>query len=223
MPWHTDTNGEKSYKPSLFAKEELPTWDELYKEFWLEKVFVYDPNDPTHQTPDLYWKRPHRKMLLSWVCNQLNKMVCEDKVITDLTDETTGLQMIRFIILEDGVDIRTSILKSTGITLTFTKAIPPVIYNCKIPSTGTYSIFTTNHPRIDIDEFKNKIELVGIYSEPGGAYQMPETDLISFINIVLEDVVKYFENGVGWKDHDGHLVPYKQITYCQGAGVDPAL
>jgi hypothetical protein len=76
---------------------------------------------------------------------------------------------------------------------------------------------------MDIDEFKGKIELVGVYSEPEGAYQLPNDALLQFIGILMEPVVNYFEDGVGWKTPDGEIIPYEPVTICKGAGYDPAL
>ena len=74
MPWITNSNGDKEYQLSKYAKEELPTWSEMYEEFWLHEVFSatkYGDKDP-------YWKIPHNVYLLSVCLNQLNKMVWED-------------------------------------------------------------------------------------------------------------------------------------------------
>lgn len=64
--------------PSLYAKEELPTWNEVYNEWYLNKIWNYNKNDPTHQELDPYWKIPKRKMLIGLICNQFNKMLFED-------------------------------------------------------------------------------------------------------------------------------------------------
>ena len=47
MPWITE-NGEKKYIPSAYAKEELPTWNELYNEFYKNQYYVYAHLDRDH-------------------------------------------------------------------------------------------------------------------------------------------------------------------------------
>lgn len=80
MPWVKDENGERKYKVSIYAKEELPTWDEIYNEFWKKKIFHYKKDIAEHQELDLYWKVPRRRYLLGIMCNQFNKTLFEDKM-----------------------------------------------------------------------------------------------------------------------------------------------
>lgn len=79
MPWIIDKNGDQQYKVSIYAKEELPTWSEIYNEFYINNYYYFDPKNPDHQIEDSYWKIPHRKYLLTMICNQFNKTLFEDK------------------------------------------------------------------------------------------------------------------------------------------------
>lgn len=76
MPWIKDENGTTTYKVSLYTKEELPTWNEVYNE-WYQNV--YDEN-----ILDTYWKIPKQAYLNAIICNQFNKMVFEDGYQTEL-------------------------------------------------------------------------------------------------------------------------------------------
>ena len=78
MPWNKDINGDPKYDLSVYAKEELPTWSEVYNEFYKQKMFSYSITDPSQQTIDPYWKIPHMKYIIMTVCNQFNKMIFED-------------------------------------------------------------------------------------------------------------------------------------------------
>lgn len=78
MPWIQNPDGSREYKLSIFAKEELPTWDEIYNEWYKSDHLFYDPDDVNDQKEDLYWKIPHKVYLLLTICNQFNKMIYED-------------------------------------------------------------------------------------------------------------------------------------------------
>lgn len=188
---------------SKYCKEELPTWDEIYNEFWINKIFVYDPNDPEHQVEDPYWKRPRRKILLMLICNQLNKMMEEDD------NPRLNIAERTFFMLHHGDGPITIPLNT------------PSIYTCKLPSTGRHSIFiTNNHPRIDIDDLTEKLQLVEINMNLFDAC----LSIYDMISLIIIDIIHYFENGVGWKDDDGALIPTEPMSHrCQGVGVDPAL
>ena len=53
MPWKIDNNGEQVYIASKYAKEELPTWAEIYEDFWLNENFAYSEKEGNDK--DLYW------------------------------------------------------------------------------------------------------------------------------------------------------------------------
>lgn len=228
MSWITDEYGEKKYKISLYCKEELPTWDELYKEFYVNKIFDYDPDVPDQQSLDPYWRIPRRKMLLSWACNQLNKMIFEDKIdaVGFMDKFNLHCDSVHFILAPNKQDPETFLVMSNSI---IDKNKPPRIYTCKIPSTDKYSIFLTEHPRIDIDAISKPVELIAVLSNTRSISAITSSQanpdvLEQLITFIMKDVIGYFENGVGWKDKDGQIIPSDPMSHgCSGVGYDPAL
>lgn len=150
-------------KLSIYAKEELPTWDEIYNEWYKGKEFIYDPEEERCQKEDLYWKIPHSMYLLLTVCNQLNKEIYENdmrnKVLNFIKYSILSVNMrgkfepkeIRFVIYD------TSLLKKPldesntsfkyleekyGIK-SKKKDQPPLIYSIENPN-GTKNPFIIN-------------------------------------------------------------------------------
>ena len=79
---------------SIYVKEDLPTWSEVYYEFYKNKTFSFDHEDDNQLNDiDKYWKIPRRKVLLATVANQFNKMLYEDgysdKFMTFLNNNIT--------------------------------------------------------------------------------------------------------------------------------------
>jgi hypothetical protein len=216
-------------KLSVYDKDCLPTWDEMYNEFWKHQIFVYDAKrDSLDKTIDPYWNRPKRKMILAWACNQLNKMVFEDgvdvvKFINGHYEDMMVCDDVRFWLLYWGKSLRrtTVVIEPRLIK----EKLPPPIYVCKIPSTGQYGIFKTQHPSIDVDDLGGWVSLhITILRDGFTQDQRLISNLFTdIIRFVINDIIEYFENGIGWKDKDGKLIPTEQVTHCQGAGYDPAL
>ena len=228
MPWVTDNNGENKYVVSIYDKDCLPTWEELYNQFYKKRMFNYEPHNRAHIFQnDHYWNRPIRKMLLAWGCNQLNKMIFEDGVdVAQFLRCKYGslFEKVHFILV-NGTSIKEGeqILDDEIIDLTQLKCAPP-IYSCKVPSTGEPSIFQSNHPHIDIDELNHPIQIVAVLSTDVGLSVSTSQELEEVIRFVLKDVINYFENGIGWKDVEGNILPSDQPSKkCEGAGFDPAL
>lgn len=211
MPYIDDVNNEKKYIPSKYAKEELPTWNEIYNEFFKEKAHFYDPTDESHQVEDLYWKVPHRKILLGWICNQFNKMLFEDNAKKPLLEWINinmkdhfplGVKDIHFILFSNNND------GYSDCTCTYDDL--PVIYTCEIPSTGKRSIFASNLPSKNIKDFAGSVQLRINLEYNDGATQgiiSDNTDNNIFWVIVanlIKDIIVYFEGDfVGWKDDNG--------------------
>lgn len=97
MPWIQKEDGSKEYKLSMYTKEELPTWDEIYNEWYKSGHIIYDPNDVHDQVIDLYWKIPHKVYLLLTICNQFNKMIYEDgykdQIIKMISDNINHMRL----------------------------------------------------------------------------------------------------------------------------------
>jgi hypothetical protein len=185
MPWKGDI-----YNCSLWAKEELPTWSELYHKFYLPQVYTYDPEIDKEIDP--YWKIPKKKLLLGQVCNQLNKYIHEDNIdISPYLEKyrLSNINKIFFYLYNDKI----SLSDGKGFS-----QFP--IYTWKIPSTGAYSIFiTNNYPRIDINSLDGVVSLHTQSITYNGlkSFQMIDYRLIQFL---LEDLISYFKDQVDWKD-----------------------
>ncbi|MCM1439739.1 MAG: hypothetical protein NC131_11160 [Roseburia sp.] len=181
MPWIVLPNGEQVYKVSLYAKEELPTWNEVYSEFFLSGLCFYNP-DEQNQEMDPYWKIPRSKVRIATVCNQLNKMLYEDGYRARFLEhfskdrgEWGPFEDIKFLIeplpdyldkmkdaqnddeakkiYEEHLKVWTAFLDSKFIGLN----CPPPIYTIPNPN-GTPNPFITNeHPRVDITTLEGKL------------------------------------------------------------------
>ena len=256
MPWIKNADGTDKYIVSLYAKEELPTWDEIYNQFWKHEVFEYDPYNNDHMIEgipessdpgelikrmDLYWKLPHRQVLLGWICNQLNKMLFEDGQRDRMIEVATNVleiacNDIRFWLLEVNpnnafydlsmMDIESGIIKVGTDT-------PPPVITCELPSTGQRSMFASKHPSVNIKTFTYRFKLGIVLRESNTDRPRPYVILTSdnpnhryIISELLTDVRNYFEGDrVGWKDIDGNVMPTQAPLKrgCDDSGSDPAL
>lgn len=242
MPWTTDENGERVYKLSIYAKEELPTWSEVYNEFYKKEKYIYDPLNPEHQDLDSYWKIPKRMYLVSVICNQFNKMLFEEH-LRDSLMKFVGKEFsqtctdVRFSCIPFQTDITNILLegKDRVESMFFGTNDPPPIFTFPMPF-GKPNIFAlSKNPRIDISkhglylciypmiQFQDNNDHHSIlelspYDDMHHIYK-------SIINFMIKPFKEYFEGpGVGWKDEKGNLVesdPMKRS--CNGAGYDPAL
>lgn len=100
MPWITLNNGEKKYKPSIYTKEELPTWNEIYTDFYKGNINYYHSKSNDQYELDMYWKIPRKKVILVTMCNQLNKLLYEDGKLSKTLD------FIHQEILNNPIDIK---------------------------------------------------------------------------------------------------------------------
>lgn len=232
MPYIKDTNNEDKYIPSKYAKEELPTWEEIYNQFYKNKIWNYDINDESHQTPDLYWKLPHRKMLLGWICNQFNKMLFEDGMKDHMMSWISN--NITSIGGGNVIDMHFTIIENNNYESQFTYDNLPLIYTCEIPSTGDRSIFASDLPSKNIKSFIGVMQLVIIVESDNGVVSImlsndkrSEEIYWAIVSELIKDVIAYFEGGfVGWKDANGQrLIDELDIKPGCGyqAGVDAAL
>lgn len=182
MPWKINKSGDKKYQVSMYAKEELPTWAEIYEEFYQKKSFVYDPKNKDHQELDLYWKIPKRKYILATVCNQFNKMIFEDGFKDDM------IAMINKDIVSDCCDIRFSCepienfdpsgMHDDDIQTNYDTFVDswknaidsqfvgrheaPPIYNIPLPSGEDNPFITSKHPRTNINTISTPLCLFPI-------------------------------------------------------------
>jgi hypothetical protein len=248
MPWIYETDGSLQYRVSKYAKEELPTWNELWREFWLNRVFFYDPEDPeqnrTEVMPnsdpttlikyiDLFWRIPHAKVLLWTVCNQLNKMLFEDgqleatlEFINQLPSRKTKPKItdIRFAVrTDDNFDNLNEFFVGTD-------RMPP-IYSSVLPRTKKRSIFASDYPWINVDSLTGKLTMVMLLTDENGCTSIvtPDRDRATeefdgVIYSMLPYVEEYFRGQPGWKNEDGENIPISQPTRkCLDAGLDAGL
>lgn len=223
MPWVTDINGDRMYKLSIYAKEELPTWSEVYDLFYTQKQFVFDPNGPEASELDLYWKIQKRKYLLAIVCNQFNKMLFEDGMKKDL------MTFIHNEIRDDCIDVRftcepiddyelpedlSTIQEDYERFVTRWKkaiddkfvgtAMPPPIYTFPLPTGESNPFLISKHPRVDINTIHTKMCLVPIlkFGRQGNDYSIAaplpyeewnEDDYNKIIDFMMRPFKEYFE------------------------------
>jgi hypothetical protein len=213
MPYMKDRNDDEIYIPSAYAKEELPTWNEFYNEFYKPQVLTFNPTDDKQCESDLYWKLPHRKLLLGWVCNQLNKMLFEDNMkenvlafINNKYYEIFGdiINDIHFI-LKDATD-DSSTLEDM---LSYNKL--PIIYTCELPTTGKRSIFASEMSSKNIKNMHGVISLQMVLKSGNNTFtilpSINNKDVFwDIVRDLIISVIAYFSDLVGWKDAHGNLI-----------------
>lgn len=217
MPWVRE-NDEDVYKASLYAKEELPTWDELYSEFYKKKIFKYDPNVEHEKDP--YWKINRDLVIMATCCNQLNKLMFEDGHRDEVIEMINQYKAAKS---ENGMhctDVRflfdSGFLPYNGSAKNFkigTDACPP-IFTFLNPS-GEQSIFITNdHPRVIVsgwafpsslyvamymyfvrDDDNDDIYIDTFVDRASGN----DEDFNMVVDHLLAPVIKYYED----EDHPG--------------------
>lgn len=174
---------------NIYCKDELPTWHEMYYEFWSKKLFQFNPLIDNEM--DLYWNTEHNRMILGFACNQLNKMINDSKeeLLTFVRQLFDNYKIKNFyFILSNDIDIN-----DDGI---------PCIYSLKIPSTKKFSIFSTEYKRKDLQEITQNIELKIIIVESSYDFKIIDTSQAEFIEIlskVINPIIEYFTEPIGWK------------------------
>lgn len=241
MSWIKDQNGEKKYKVSIYTKEELPTWSEIYEEFYKKNICDWSPNIDNHQIKDLYWKIPRRKILLAMMANQLNKMIFEDGMRSDVLDYISQRMKKKCIDIRyvcDKINDKLNVSESWNAMLNryyVGMDNPPPIYTYPMPN-GSKNIFITSEriSRIDISQIDHNISIFPIImfqdNEQKSIYcpmhdvSFQKQDYYTLLDFILRDIIQYFEgSGVGWKDEDGNLINQKQDEPTCQVGYDPAL
>lgn len=182
MPW-TEDNGGRSYKPSIFTKDELPAWSEIIDEYY-EKIFSAGDHKFDHNNPgelNKYWKVPQKKYIIAMICNQFNKMILEDGFKEDLL-KFINTHVFRSLFNSGTVafDIRFSIrlIHNLGMDKTLGAAdkkkledlkfktpeliaaiagTPPYVYTLTNPNGKTNPFIVNNHPRIDISTITDDV------------------------------------------------------------------
>lgn len=182
MPWIKDCNGNDKYIVSTYAKEELPTWQEMYN--WLQKKeYIHDPSVDDYIEP--YWNIPHRLYTIAIVCNELNKMIFEDGKQNSFLELLNNKQEeidytiidARWIItneLYDDIIKLVKMINNNNSTIyadhefitknkLFMQMIgfndmstPPPIYTISLPSRKENPFIINNHKRINVTSLIDK-------------------------------------------------------------------
>ena len=251
MPWNKDINGDPKYNLSAYAKEELPTWSEVYNEFYKERIYIYSNIDPDHQVIDPYWNIPHRKYLIMTVCNQFNKMIFEDgykdaliKMINEnIYEEVTDVMFIcKSVIMFICKSIHYIETMDFIDGFVYHNDFNPPIYTIPLPN-GKSNPFIISKDRLRISSkdiigttwlfpviiSKDNDNIINHIYAPNHTgvimHEKEQEDFDAIIEFMMKPFKEYFEgDGVGWKDKDGHIIEGEpKITSCNGVGYDPAL
>ena len=245
MPWYNSVTGEHVYSPSdsnqkdelvykasIYAKEELPTWSEIYEEFYLNKCYSCDINKKEDQLIDLYWKIPHKTFLISVICNQFNKMIYEDNLKDKIIDklnhnidkEIVGIRF-KYGTMED---IYYHIIEYSHVYQNKVFDNAPSIYTIPMPNGKPNPFITSKHHRLDVSQiqYPNRIyPVLQVKSTKldGYAIYSPNIDTKDFeiiISIMMEQYIEYFSGTIGWKDNDNNIEYNNSSRHCTAAGYD---
>ena len=177
---------DETMKISNYVKEELPTWDEVYSEFYKKQLFIkenmdnYSIIDPYHRVPskiDPYYKLPKGEIIVALVCNQFNKMITENKG----TVYHVFFNDWRFILIDDNHDKEN--------------------YSDEEYESFRNAIYTIPHPTGKVNPFINdckwRIDITSIENKKMMMYNI-RTNLIYKINPIIinwfmEPFTQYFE------------------------------
>ena len=233
MPWVKNKNGEDVYKPSMFMKEELPTWHEFYNEWYKKKLFHYTNDD---SEIDHYWKVPKTYWLIARCCNQLNKMLWEghgnpsipihneirnvvEKYIHEYFDPNINVYNIAFCIAPGVSGWYEAPFEDSNKEIRFAYSLP------KISESPFYR--TSDIPRVmcerELGSSQRMLLVVGSdnvmynfsliaddYSDDRFCCTNDDGELVPcsllILDTMMEEYKKYFENGVGWKDDSGNII-----------------
>lgn len=248
--WKTDKNGIETYHASIYAKEELPTWNEIYNEWYKKNRVSWDPFVKLKDGElDTYWKIPKVKYLLATVCNEFNKMIFEDtdwfgldkisdsllsviKKNDDIADSShiSRVADVRFVLrIEDSNQERLNINSDKPNRGHFIN--PPKIYTFKNPN-GNPNPFITNYSRIDVtnEDILHMSVMITVEYDDGKQSTVTsvyDPDITNLGAIIINEMIKpfkdYFENGVGWKDKDGNIISEIDKGKDYERAADPAL
>lgn len=235
MPWVKNENREDVYKPSIFVKEDLPTWNEFYYEFCINMSSCrrYD-SDNEYDEEDKYWIIPRRLYLLATACNQLNKMLWEDGMMDKVIDYiykvfNMKVDWISFILIED----KDIVYDEEGHICISSDSIYETIGREKFIESfiGDREVYFMDKSikRFDITRCQQASMVIKASKslDYGDAtFYIDDIDLYddkifymnSIIDFMVQDIKKYFENGIGWKDIESS----KEHKGCV-TGFDPAL
>ena len=214
--------GMDIYKPSRYLKEELPTWNEIYDDFyshWLDDSSLYNIHG---KNP--YWKVLNRDFIIATMCNQFNKMLHEDGFMEKIS-ENVHLRNIDDQELEIE-NLRFQLQSKDDNVIDWTEE--PIIYSF---AEDVDKVLTNENPRFNPTSFGDhyKMILLAVIKEENDMHKINSYTLDTIfteriIMFLLNPIISYFEGeSVGWKDKDGNFLPSNKIRLCRNSGYDPAL
>lgn len=190
MPYITQPDGSLKYVVSRWTKDDLPTWHELYYDFYLPHEYSYTPGN--YQLIDHYWKIPRKVYLLATASNQLNKMIGEDG------DKQNTLRYLnhKYFIGADNMGFRLN----PDIQSNLFEGDP--IYALPHPK-GEKNIFAVKDVeyRVNVNEMlRDPISLRLCVHTSDGNEIAPYGITNDIVAYILQSVISYFEGSVGWKN-----------------------
>ena len=234
MPWFRDENGDPKYAASIFTTEELPTWNEMYNEWWKNKIF----SSNVDLGLDTYYNTiPRSKVLMAQACNQLNKMLYEDGVL----EKKCSYGIYVYFILS-GKEMQTfRVDKSRKDQIPIVTLEDIEIYDIPNPNKfyieNPFKIVGKDYTHKDITdaEFNDFCGIHAVFNDPVKCIEIPlyklnsenqnNSDFImKLITDLLSEMKTYFEGKPGWKDANGNNIEGsndKQLDCV--SGYDPAL
>ena len=214
MPWKKNQNNEDIYIPSIYSKNELPTWEELLK--WYKMMCKNDWNwfncrDELISMP--YWNIPENIYLCAVCCNQLNKMVQEDAILED-------------------PEIKQKLSEVCEADVTMMPHFYCTHFANFVTDTVVYSLTETKDPMVDYTKrdrtlfvnvlmsasYSGDFGLQCVIGDNTGGVVLLRRDVGELVTLMLKKVLEYFTGKVGWKDIESDTKP----TGCV-SGFDPAL
>lgn len=218
MPWFNSTTGEHVYSPSdyngldelkykasAYVKEELPTWSEVYEDFYLNKIFTYDGESDM----DLYWKIPHNKFLIAVVCNQFNKMLYEDNLKAEILEELNKVFKLTSdpIVVPNPISIINNQLMYTATIsygkkeLKITDEITDICFNCGDENT--------------------RMRFVADFQQQGASIfnQLPKIYTIDLPNGKPNPFIRSYENRINVNDIGDNISLWPHVLHNNGKGL----
>ena len=225
MPWKKNENNESVYIPSVYSKDDLPTWDEAIRWMLMMEDNGWNYYCRASLKDDMpYWKIPTELYLCATCCNQLNKMLHEDGLFVDEEFLTT---LNNFCHYEDEYNKKIipddEFVVNLGFQI-YTADVEPDYPIGKL-------IFTLNnnadqltrksdeYQRVDIRELTVPFGITAVLNcTDRKRYTVDKKDAGTLAGMVFKPIIQYFDGKPGWKDIESTKEPVK----CP-AGYDPAL
>lgn len=207
---------------SHFTKDNLPTWQELY-DTWQSKQFTFDPElDTEGYEMDPYWNLPVPECRIVMLSNWLNYIILKrgmeevtkdlEASIHDIDSENEDEEMHQVVSIRFGVMTEDDLADDTAFCHAM-ESEPDLPVRFLIKGVSDKFCSLVAYATIQCDS--------AIYVN---GYLTDKTDAIErIVGILLKEVINYFENGVGWKDSDGNLIPSERAILPCSSGADPAL